>query len=105
MEGTLGLTEQYVDGTGALLAGLWRLRMCIPFCYPLASKATSQPFIHGMHQLGATLTTTPSYQPQSNGMAERCVGLMKTAVRRLLMSANLVDRFWPYAVQFAAQQQ
>eukprot|EP00971_Amphidinium_carterae_P157379 3119718-Amphidinium_carterae.2 len=56
---------------------------------------TSKPFIHGLHQLGVTLTTAPSYQPQSNGMAERCVGLMKilTAVRRLLVAANLVTDF------------
>eukprot|EP00971_Amphidinium_carterae_P247281 4910804-Amphidinium_carterae.1 len=46
-----------------------------------------------MHKLGVTLTTAPSYQPQSNGMAERCVGLMKTAGRRLGMSCNLVDRY------------
>eukprot|EP00971_Amphidinium_carterae_P036378 715127-Amphidinium_carterae.1 len=38
-------------------------------------------------------------------MAERCVVLMKTAVRRLLVAANLGDRFWPYAVHFAAQLQ
>eukprot|EP00971_Amphidinium_carterae_P002958 58050-Amphidinium_carterae.1 len=31
---------------------------------------TSHPFIHGMHKLGVTLTTAPSYQPQGNGMAE-----------------------------------
>eukprot|EP00971_Amphidinium_carterae_P305570 6072373-Amphidinium_carterae.2 len=73
----------------------------IPSYYPLASKLvasssdsnngggfTSQTFIHGMHQLGITLTPAPSYQPQSNG-----VGLMKTAVRRLLMCANLADRY------------
>eukprot|EP00971_Amphidinium_carterae_P251804 4999390-Amphidinium_carterae.1 len=66
---------------------------------------TSKPFIQGLHQLSVTLTTAPSYQPQSNGMAERCVGLMKTAVRRLLVAANLGDRFWPYAVHFAAQLQ
>eukprot|EP00971_Amphidinium_carterae_P056227 1109545-Amphidinium_carterae.1 len=66
---------------------------------------TSKPFIEGLHVLGVTLTTSPSYQPQSNGMAERCVGLMKTAVRRLLVAANLSDRVWPYAVHFAAQLQ
>eukprot|EP00971_Amphidinium_carterae_P094458 1869859-Amphidinium_carterae.1 len=61
---------------------------------------TAKPFIEGLHTL-----TSPSYQPQSNGMAERCVGLMKTAVRRLLVAANLSDRFWPYAVHFASQLQ
>eukprot|EP00971_Amphidinium_carterae_P003370 66397-Amphidinium_carterae.1 len=66
---------------------------------------TSKPFTHGMHKLGVTLTTAPSYQPQSNGMAERCVGLIKTAVRRLLVAANLGDRFWLYVVHFAAQLQ
>eukprot|EP00971_Amphidinium_carterae_P178671 3544370-Amphidinium_carterae.1 len=30
---------------------------------------------------------------------------MKTAVRRLLVAANVGDRFWPYAVHFAAQLQ
>eukprot|EP00971_Amphidinium_carterae_P014157 279088-Amphidinium_carterae.2 len=42
-----------------------------------------------LQQLGLTLTTALSYQPQSNGMAERCVGLMNTAARRLLLSAGL----------------
>eukprot|EP00971_Amphidinium_carterae_P237313 4710786-Amphidinium_carterae.1 len=41
---------------------------------------TAKPFIEGLHVLGVTLTTSSSYQPQSNGMAKRCVGLMKTAV-------------------------
>eukprot|EP00971_Amphidinium_carterae_P057829 1143725-Amphidinium_carterae.1 len=66
---------------------------------------TSHPFIHGMHKLGVTLTTAPSYQPQSTGMVERCVGLMKTAVHRLLVSGNLADKLWPYAVHFATQLQ
>eukprot|EP00971_Amphidinium_carterae_P137013 2715189-Amphidinium_carterae.2 len=38
-------------------------------------------------------------------MAERCVGLLKTSVRRLLVSGNMSDRFWPYVVHFAAQLQ
>eukprot|EP00971_Amphidinium_carterae_P105654 2092313-Amphidinium_carterae.1 len=61
---------------------------------------TSHPFIRGMHKLGVTLTTAPSYQAQSNGMAERCVGLMKAAVRRLLVAANMTDKFWPYCQQY-----
>eukprot|EP00971_Amphidinium_carterae_P008319 164221-Amphidinium_carterae.1 len=38
----------------------------------MAVSSPRKPFTHGMHQLGVTLTTAPSYQPQSNGMAERC---------------------------------
>eukprot|EP00971_Amphidinium_carterae_P246417 4894178-Amphidinium_carterae.1 len=41
-----------------------------------------------MLELGVTQTYSPPHQPQSNGLAERMVGLMKTTARRLILSAN-----------------
>eukprot|EP00971_Amphidinium_carterae_P114132 2261825-Amphidinium_carterae.1 len=51
-------------------------------------------FQGAVQHLGLHLNLSPCYERQSNGMAERCVGLMK---RRLLISTNLSVRYWPYA--------
>eukprot|EP00971_Amphidinium_carterae_P315125 6263834-Amphidinium_carterae.1 len=67
------------------VVGVEDILTVIPFYYPIENKASERvltcvrevilwickPFIERLHQLGVTLTTAPSYQPQSNGMAER----------------------------------
>eukprot|EP00971_Amphidinium_carterae_P349468 6491034-Amphidinium_carterae.1 len=55
--------------------------------------------------LGVTQSFSPPHQPQSNGLAERMVGLMKTTCRRLILSANMSMYMWPFAVTFASVMQ
>ncbi len=43
---------------------------------------------------GVHWATSPAYQPASNGIAERLIGLAKTIVRRLLFAAELEPKFW-----------
>eukprot|EP00971_Amphidinium_carterae_P218292 4332770-Amphidinium_carterae.1 len=57
------------------------------------------------HEQGVMQTNFPNCQPQSNGLVESCVGLMKSSCRRQLFSANMPNAMWPYAVQFSAQMQ
>ena len=54
--------------------------------------------IRGIH-----LATSPAYQPQSNGVAERMIGLAKQCTRRLLLASRLPDIYWSYAMRFAAE--
>ena len=54
-------------------------------------------------QRGIHLATSPAHQPQSNGVAERLVGLAKQCKRRLLLAAGLPDLYWSYAMRFAAE--
>ena len=56
------------------------------------------PRLRGIH-----LATSPAYQPQSNGVAERMVGLAKQCTRRLLLASRLPDIYWSYAMRFAAE--
>ncbi len=41
---------------------------------------------------GVHWATSPAYQPASNGIAERMIGLAKTIVRRLLFAAELESK-------------
>eukprot|EP00971_Amphidinium_carterae_P142219 2817256-Amphidinium_carterae.2 len=44
------------------------------------------------------LSTSPSYMPQSNGLAERMVRLCKRPVRKLVGASQSIDHsLWPYA--------
>eukprot|EP00971_Amphidinium_carterae_P157079 3113619-Amphidinium_carterae.2 len=54
-------------------------------------ECKSHPFIHGMHKLGVTLTTAPSYQPQRNGMSECYVGLMNRSAKASRVKAVKAD--------------
>ena len=46
---------------------------------------------------------TSGYDPQSNGTAERSVGLIKSLAARCLKFASLEPTYWSYAVRYAAQ--
>ena len=46
---------------------------------------------------------TSGYDPQSNGTAERSVGLIKSLAARCLKFAFLEPTYWSYAVRYAAQ--
>ena len=54
-------------------------------------------------EIGVQLTFSPAHQPSSNGIAERMVGLCKTAVRRLLKQAQLEATWWSYACRTSAR--
>ena len=42
---------------------------------------------------GLHLATAPAHQPQSNGLAERLVGLVKQTTRRLLRASGLPNSY------------
>ena len=46
---------------------------------------------------------TSGYDPQSNGTAERSVGLIKSFASRALATAELDSSYWSYAVRYASQ--
>ena len=67
------------------------------------TEFVSQEFETHARQRGVRLSTSPAHQPQSNGLAERLVGLAKQCTRRLLLASNLPDAYWSYAMRFAAE--
>ena len=70
------------------------------------SEFVNQEFETHARMRGIHLATSPAYQPQSNGVAERMVGLAKQCTRvtrRLLLASRLPDIYWSYAMRFAAE--
>ena len=67
------------------------------------SEFVSHDFETQAHMRGIRLATSPAYQPQGNGLAERMVGLAKQCTRRLLLASRLPDIYWSYAMRFAAE--
>ena len=67
------------------------------------SEFVNQEFETHARLRGIHLATSPAYQPQSNGVAERMVGLAKQCTRRLLLASRLPDLYWSYAMRFAAE--
>ena len=53
------------------------------------TEFVNQEFEKHARQRGIHLATSPAHQPQSNGVAERLVGLAKQCTRRLLPAAGL----------------
>ena len=67
------------------------------------TEFVNQEFENHARLRGIHLCTSPAYQPQSNGVAERMVGLAKQSARRLLLASRLPDIYWSYAMRFAAE--
>ena len=67
------------------------------------TELVHQDFEKHARQRGIHLATSPAHQPQSNGVAERLVGLAKQCTRHLLLAAALPDLYWSYAMRFAAE--
>ena len=68
-----------------------------------AKEFVTRPFQEFCTQKGIRLTTTAGYEPQSNGTAERAVGLIKSIASRCLHHAQLPHACWNYAAFYAAQ--
>ena len=64
----------------------------------------NQEFEKHARQRGVHLATSPAHQPQSNGVAERLVGLAKQCTSRLLLAAGLPDFYWSYAIKGALDE-
>ena len=61
------------------------------------AEFVNQDFEKHARQRGIHLATAPAHQPQSNGVAERLVGLAKQCTRRLLLASSLPDIYWSHA--------
>ena len=68
-----------------------------------STEFVNQDFEKHARQRGIHLPTSPAHQPQSNGVAERLVKVVKQCTRRLPLAAELPDLFWSYAMRFAAE--
>eukprot|EP00971_Amphidinium_carterae_P282019 5598293-Amphidinium_carterae.1 len=91
-----GLRVRLEDNSGALL----------PWFVPIESTA-QVPVANAVFQvkaldLGIGVYKSSPYQPQSNGIAERLVGMSKMLVKRLLESSELDTFYWNFAVAHAA---
>ena len=67
------------------------------------TEFVNQDFEKCARQRGIHLATSPAHQPQSNGVAERLVGLAKQCTRHLLQATSLPNIYWSYAMCFAAE--
>ena len=63
----------------------------------LAQSVRAVALERGLH-----VTRGPGYDPDSNSRAERAIGILKDAARRLLLDAGLSSEWWAYAITHAA---
>ena len=68
-----------------------------------AKEFVTRPFQEHCAPKRIRLTTTAGYEPQSNGTAERAVGLIKSVASRCLHRTQLPHSCWNFAAQYAAQ--
>ena len=54
----------------------------------------NKAFQEAMKSRGILHTYTQGYSPQSNGTAERFVGLMKTIAKRMMVAADVAEDVW-----------
>eukprot|EP00971_Amphidinium_carterae_P040899 803392-Amphidinium_carterae.1 len=97
----------FFDPLKSRIVNLWLAegRHIHRFMLDKGGEFDSQVFVKMLQEQGVMQTNSHSYQPQSNRLAERCVGLMKSSCRRLPFSAHMAKSMWPYAVQLSAQIQ
>eukprot|EP00975_Prorocentrum_lima_P049079 10272439-Prorocentrum_lima.AAC.1 len=60
-------------------------------------EIVSEQLISGCRSRGVHMSQTPPYQPQSNGLIERMVGIVKEHMRNVLRGAKINEQYWPYA--------
>jgi hypothetical protein len=56
-----------------------------------------------MKEKGILHTSTQGRDPQANGTAESYVGKLKSLSRRMLEASRLDEKYWPMAIEHAAQ--
>ena len=49
-------------------------------------------------------TTTTPEDSKANGSAEAAVGIMKRQTRSIISEAKLEEKYWPFAIAYAAKQ-
>ena len=69
-----------------------------------AREFVSQKFKSWMATRGIELVTSAGDEPTSNSFVETEIGILKNAVRTLLISANESEDKWPLALRRAAEQ-
>eukprot|EP00971_Amphidinium_carterae_P252422 5011382-Amphidinium_carterae.1 len=52
-----------------------------------------------MH-LGIAMVQSPTYQPSSNGIAEKAVQIAKAGARRLIEASGFPPAYWNYALSY-----
>eukprot|EP00975_Prorocentrum_lima_P059926 12565010-Prorocentrum_lima.AAC.1 len=51
---------------------------------------------------GVHMSRIPPYQPQSNGLIERMVGIIEEHMRKVLHGSKINEQWWPYAAMYVA---
>ena len=75
-----------------------------------APEFAQGPFIARARSLGYRLEMSPTYEPSLNGTAERCIGILKSALRAALLTVSRlagtrsviseeIKLLWPYALE------
>eukprot|EP00975_Prorocentrum_lima_P030762 6455489-Prorocentrum_lima.AAC.1 len=57
----------------------------------------NEQLISGCRLRGIHLSQTPPYKPQSSGLIERMVGIVKEHMRNVLHGAYINEQYWPDA--------
>ncbi len=100
---TFDNTQQIIaEIEGASLGGIEFGKRVKRFHTDKGKEWDNQVFKQGMKEMNIPHTFTQGYSPQSNGTAERYVGLLKTVARRMLIGGKLPEEYWPWALEHAA---
>ncbi len=62
----------------------------------------NQELQDGCQQRGVYMSQSPPYQPQSNGLIERMVGIVKDHMNRVLHASKMEAKYWPFAAMYVA---
>ena len=58
-----------------------------------------------LNEEGVFQTSTCGYDPQANGLAERCIGVLKEKAREFIVKGQVPSKYWPNLLQEAARRQ
>eukprot|EP00975_Prorocentrum_lima_P032559 6838638-Prorocentrum_lima.AAC.1 len=51
--------------------------------------------ISGCRSRGIHMSQTPPYQPESSGLIERVVGIVREHMRKVLHGSKIGEQYWP----------
>eukprot|EP00975_Prorocentrum_lima_P019153 4029001-Prorocentrum_lima.AAC.1 len=57
----------------------------------------NEQLVSGCRLRGIHMSQHLPYQPQSNGLIERTVGIVKEHMRQVLHGSKIGEQYWPYA--------